>query len=447
MKGTDIYSVKNLIFILNDNPIDPLGIMYLIGNTKANFKVIFVKDENDNRLNINYSDVDYIGFSTITGSHLLHNKIAEKIKSKNPKIIAIMGGPHPTFFPKEALELDYIDYICIGEGIPALNNFLNNIPTKNIINDISQYNGLDDFYDINKLKINRDIIYSVDNRDKNYIRNFIGSMFCQFSCSYCHSKSHHDLYKNQGIKRVIYKQPKVFVKEIEKCIKKFETKFLYFQDDTFIVDKQWFIKVTNLVKELNLPYHCHIRCNLVDEDVVKQLKDTGCYSVTFAVENADYNYRKKYLNRIMTNEQILNCSSLLHKYDIKFRIENMVGLPLLSLEENIDTARLNSKCKPTIGWASLFQPFPNTKLGTFCINSGLWNGDINSINPSFFDTSSIKIDNKIEVERLQKLFSFAVNNKFILFLLPLLVRLPLDNLYKKLYNKFKNKKYDELYKF
>ncbi len=75
--------MKNFLFVLNDNPIDPLGVMYLIGNTKANFKVIFIKDENDKRLNIDYSDIDYIGFSTITGSHLLHNKISKIIKENN----------------------------------------------------------------------------------------------------------------------------------------------------------------------------------------------------------------------------------------------------------------------------------------------------------------------------------------------------------------------------
>ena len=29
--------MKNVLMILNDNPIDPLGVMYLIGNVKANF--------------------------------------------------------------------------------------------------------------------------------------------------------------------------------------------------------------------------------------------------------------------------------------------------------------------------------------------------------------------------------------------------------------------------
>jgi radical SAM superfamily enzyme YgiQ (UPF0313 family) len=438
---------KNFLFILNDNPIDPLGIMYLIGSTKANFDVVFVKDEKDERLNIDYKKYDYVGFSTITGSHLLHSEIAMDIQYKNPHIITIMGGPHPTFFPKEALELAGIDYICVGDGIPALNNFLHGKETKNIINDFDEYNGeFDHFVDVNKMIINREKIYNVDNRKDNKIRNFMGMWGCVFNCSYCGAKSYFDLYKYQGMPRLRFKSPVKFVNEIKKCVSDFDTKFLYFQDDTFIVNKEWFNKVTALVKKnVDLPYHCHVRCNLVTEDIIKQLKDTGCKSVTFAIENGDIEYRKKYLNRMMSNEQILNAADLLHKYDIKFRIENMVGLPLNSLQDNIETMKLNYKCKPTIGWASLFQPFPNTKLGNFCKSSGLWDGNINTINPSFFDTSPLEIENRKEVERLQKLFSLAVGNKIIYFLIPLLIRLPLDNIFKKIYLKYKNKKYDELY--
>jgi len=123
----------------------------------------------------------------------------------------------------------------------------------------------------------------------------------------------------------------------------------------------------------------------------------------------------------------------------------MVGLPDNTLQDNINTMKLNHACKPTIGWASLFQPFPNTQLGDICKKNGLWDGDIDSINASFFDTSCLNISNRKEVERLQKIFSLAVDNKLICWLTPLLVRLPLDAWYKKLYTKFKMNKYDSLY--
>jgi len=188
--------VKNILLILNDNPIDPLGVMYLIGNVTANFEVIFVKNQYDKRLeNINYNKYDIVGFSTITGNHLVHNEIAKLVKNINPSILTLMGGPHPTFFPKESLQLSHIDYICIGEGTIALQRFLNNEKTHNIINDYSQYSGiLDPSHDVNELKINREIIYKVDNRGKNVIKNFMGTFGCPYNCTYCFNFSYDKLY-------------------------------------------------------------------------------------------------------------------------------------------------------------------------------------------------------------------------------------------------------------
>lgn len=437
--------MKNILLVCNDNPIDPLGLMYLIGNTEANFDIIFIKDEFDKRITEkNPNDYDIVGFSTITGSHKIHNKVAEYFKT-NPKLVTIMGGPHPTFFPTEALQLSHIDYICVGEGVVAFNKFVKDIKTNNIINHISQYTtNLEPQADIDTLKIDRRLIYSKDKRSLNPIRNAMGTFGCPFNCSYCFNQSYSKLYGEK--KRIRYISPEVFVEDLVDCKNKFLTKFIYIQDDTFIINNKWFTKTTNLIKEkVNLPYHAHIRCDLTTEDIVKQLKNTGCKSVTFAIESADINYRKNILNRQMTNEQILNTANLLHKYGIDFRIENMVGMPGTTIKDDLNTLKLNAQCRPTIGWASLFQPYPNTKLGELSKELNLWTGNIDTINSSFFDTSALSLLNKKEVERLQKLFSLGVKFKAIKYLINILIKLPLDNLYKIMYTSFKVKSYSQLY--
>jgi len=442
--------MKKILLILNDNPIDPLGAMYLIGNVNANFDVTFIKDQYDKRLDsINIFKYDILGFSTITGSHLMHNEIAKRFKNKNSNILTLMGGPHPTFFPKKALELSHIDYICIGEGTIALDKFVKGEKTNNIINTYKKYTGiLDPVQDINKMKIERDIIYKIDNRGKNTIKNFMGTFGCPYNCTYCFNYAYHNIYKHQNIKRVRYVNPRILIDDMKYCTQNYLTKFIYIQDDIFIMNKKWFIEVSNLIKkEINLPYHCHVRVDIITEEIIQQLKKTNCKSVTFSIENGSEEYRKKYLNRRMTNQKILETAKLLHKYNIEFRIENMVGLPFNTLKDNLATLEINYKCHPTIGWASLFQPFTNTVLSDLIIKKGLWSGNIDDINSGFFDKSPLKIKNKIQIERLQKIFSIAVDNKMIKLLTPLLIYLPLDNFYKNLYIKFKEKKYDKLYSF
>ena len=218
------------------------------------------------------------------------------------------------------------------------------------------------------------------------------------------------------------------------------------QDDTFIVNRQWFETIVRRIKkDIQIPYHCHVRCDLMNEDVAKLLKETGCRSVTFAAESGNQEYREKYLNRRMSNEQIIYTASLLHKYGIKFRIENMVGLPKSSLAHDFQTLALNVACKPTIGWASLYQPYPNTQLGKLCESEGIWSGDTASINPSFFDTSPLNIPDKKKIENLQKIFSLLVRYPFLIPIAKLTLKYKFGDSLNWIYKHIKQSEYQELY--
>lgn len=439
---------KRVLFVLNDNMIDPLGVMYLMSNCDAIYDILFVNRDNLVRKirKVNPRDYDIVAFSTITGTHIFHDYIAGYFKRLNSEIISIMGGPHPTFFPRQSISLYNIDYICIGQGIIAFDKFLKGIPTPNIIdkNTVFNYDMLQPLVDINQIKDpQRSTVYFKDDRLTNTIRNFMGSFGCPYNCSYCFNQSYRNIYK--GGKRVRFKQPNKFLRQMGDRASRFKTDLVYIQDDTFIINKQWFHKVSNgIYTHTGAQYHCHIRCDITTQQTIRQLKDTGCKSVTFAIQNADYNYRSMYLNRKMKNQKILQISKLLNKYKILFRIQNMVRLPFSSLKEDIDTLKLNRRCKPTIRWASLYQPYPNTTLGNMCKQAQIWNGQIDGINSSFFDKTALKIQDKQKRQRLQKIFSLAVKYRLIRMVLKVLISLDLS-IYDKLYLKFKNKMYKKLY--
>ena len=441
--------MKKFLFLLNDNQIDPLGVMYLIGNTpNVFFNVEFINEQTiDKAKSINWKDYDYVGFSTITGSHKFHNELAGIVKKFHPTCCTIMGGPHPTFFHKECSMLKNIDYICVGEGINALPAWLNSITGTNIIKNggtLTHVSPAVEFNNINNP--DRSILYNYSEaRKNNTIRNFMGIFGCPFNCSYCFNESWSKLYKETP--RLRFKDPDKYIDEIKDCVSKYKTTLIYFQEDTFIVNKNWFNTVVDkLASEVKLPYHCHIRCDCMTEEVAKKLSETNCLSVTFAIENGSYEYRKSMLNRKITDEQILQTANWLHKYGIKFRIENMVCLPNQDFVDDLRTLELNAKCNPTIGWASIFQPFPNTKLGKFALSTGEWDGNIDGICSGFFDKSPMKIKNRFFRQRLQKIFSLACKNTFVRKHIYLFLLLPFGIIYKYIYETYKKNKYKELFK-
>jgi radical SAM superfamily enzyme YgiQ (UPF0313 family) len=183
-----------------------------------------------------------------------------------------------------------------------------------------------------------------------------------------------------------------------------------------------------------------VRLDLLDEEIVKRLKEAGCFCVRCALECGNDEVRNKLLKRKMSKQQIINGTSLLRKYDIKFVLQNMLCLPNTDIKIDLETLALNIKCRPTLGWASIFQPYPGTELGNLFpkINP-------DNINPSFYDDSPIEISDKQLRVRLQKLFGIVVRYPYLKYLLPILLRLPLDNFYKKIWE-WNNKTSDkELY--
>jgi anaerobic magnesium-protoporphyrin IX monomethyl ester cyclase len=438
-----------VLFVLNESTVEPLGPMYLAANCEAECDAVFVSKLAAPMLQaLGAKRYDAVAFSTITGSHLWHNELAGMaVSAVEYPLAVIMGGPHPTFFPAEALALSNIDYICVGEGISAFARFVNGKPSLNIHSkkSLSGFKTLEPLVDLATVKPpNRDWIYKYLTKANNPIKNFMGSFGCPFHCTYCFNDQYAKLYPNEKVVR--YFAPEEVTEQMVLVKRRYPFKLAYIQDDTFIINKSWFFDVTDLMKRyVNVPYHCHIRCDLLTEDIVWQLRATGCRSVTFAVEHWSDVYRRLYLNRSMRTEKIVECVNRLHNAGIIFRIENMIGLPDSGFLDSVKTLRLNRLLRPTVAWASLYQPYPNTPLAKIAENGGQWNGDIDSICNSFFDKSPLNMPFKYAIENLQKLFSFGGKGLWHYWVAIILSWLPFGKWYSKIYRNVKKKGYKKLY--
>jgi hypothetical protein len=204
------------------------------------------------------------------------------------------------------------------------------------------------------------------------------------------------------------------MEEIKEVLTAYPVSFVYFQDDTFILNKKWLRKFLPIYRDWTLayPFHCHVRANLVNDDIASMLKEAGCYSVHLAIESGDPVTRAVILGRNMTNEVILRAVKCLKDHGIKVMTQNMLGLPFTTLDDDIKTLKLNQRCKPTYAWASIFQPYPRTKLGEAAKDAGLYTGDFSDLGNSFFDKSPLKIPHAKEIAALQKLFAVAVDMNF-----------------------------------
>ena len=60
---------------------------------------------------------DIIGYSMMTGSQHYYLKLNRRIKEalNGNRVMSVVGGPHPTFFP-DIVNEDSVDGVCVGEG-------------------------------------------------------------------------------------------------------------------------------------------------------------------------------------------------------------------------------------------------------------------------------------------------------------------------------------------
>ena len=115
--------------------------------------------------------------------------------------------------------------------------------------------------------------------------------------------------------------------------------------------------------------------SLLDEDVVRKLKEANCYLVDVGIESGDEQLRREVLWRKMSDELIIDSFSWFRKYKITTLTFNIVGLPFEDLKKSLKTIKLNARIKPSKMVVSIFYPFPSTKLTDMAREAGFLTDD------------------------------------------------------------------------
>lgn len=432
------------LFVTDDFIVEPLGIMWLSSYLKEAGHEVDIVKTNDGLKNI--AKPDMLCYSVTTGKHTYYRDLNLQLqKDRGWHVPAVFGGPHPTFFPAYAHEPG-VNALVRGEGFDAIVDLANafenggdlsvipNVTYNELINPVRPLKDKS-----NILHPDRELIYKYPENYHNPIKNVMCSFGCPYSCSYCYNVGYRQLYHRNTLQ---IRSVDSVISEIE-GLRKYPLKLLFFNDDIFPLYKpDWLWQFCDEYKKIGILFHIQIRIELLTEESLKQLKDVGLHGVTFAIESGNQELRNSVLKRYMTDDTIVRGADLLHKYGVKIRTENMLGIPCETWDTAMETLDLNIKCSPTLAWASLYQPYPGTELGDQCFREGTFDGNLDSIAGSFFDTYKLNVPDATRFDRLQKLFSLVVEYPQLRRWVGILSSVPLDRLYRRIYKKFKQYNYD-----
>ncbi len=387
------------------------GTAYLCSAVKSRGHefVLFLNSDIKKILNkISQEKPDLIGFSCMSTVYNDVLRITKVIK-KRFKTPIIIGGAHATFFP-DIIKEKSIDMICRGEGELAIMELLDAIQDKRSCETIKNI-WLKSGDKIIKNEL-RPLVDPLDDlplidwscyKGSEILKNSPPTVFiirgCPYSCTYCFNEATRNLYHGKG-KYVRHFSVERSIREIEEAIKWFSNDPVVFTSDSFGTDIKWMEVLFKRYDELtDRPFVLLLRPELASDDCIRILAKHNCYSVAIGVESGSERVRRDILNRNYSNEYLIDVAKRLHKFKIKFRTYNMIGLPTETEKELWDTIDINIKMKADFPKAQIYLPLPDTKIVDIAKETGYLDHDFSfeSIPPSIYQRTVLK---KVDKNRI-----------------------------------------------
>lgn len=384
----NILLIRPFVYSTNMSAIPPLGIMYIASSLRHwSKKEIYIEildmrlkkmDPADLKKKINEKKWDIVGLSTLSYEANRMHSIAEFIKSQDKEILVIAGGPYATMNAEDILKDTNIDITVFGEGertffelVEAYDSGikdLTDIPgiafRKNdeiLINSSrAAIEDLDELpfpaWDLVDLKEYSKMTTFNGIREEDISAPIVTSRACPYQCIYCH-RMFGRKWRARSSRNVI--------KEIKLLYDTYAVRELHIVDDIFNLNKKRVIEICDgIIKngiKVKMAFPNGLRADIMDEEIIKKLKEAGTYMITYAVETVSERLQKM-LKKNLDLEKLKKTIDLTDKYKMLIRGFFMLGFPTETLREIKQTVDFAVKSKLTHAFFFTVIPFEGTEL-------------------------------------------------------------------------------------
>ena len=336
------------------------------------------------------ADTDIVCITCYTPELQEVESLASEIKKNRSDIKIVVGGVHPTFFPKHFIyENSNFDFVVLGEGEVTLCELV-----KAIRSDSHNYASVEGiaYFDKrakitveNKRRVlaeNLDEISFPDYEDLDMdfyttaspyaIRGVFSKSFyvlssrgCPSSCTFCVSKKLREFYA--GEKFVRLRTPESLYQEVKKLRDKYKIDSFYFIDDLFTLKKDNVQQFCHLMIDDKLPliWGCSSKVNTVDYEMLKVMADAGCVQIDFGVEKGT-DKELKQLKKGIAVKQIEQTFSYCRELGIRTFANMLVNTPdeqEVDLKSSMDFIE---RLQPNIVSFNVFAPYPGCEIFDEC---------------------------------------------------------------------------------
>ena len=361
---------------------EPLGLAYLAAVARnAGYEVEIIDAPIQNHTpesiarKVRDEKIQLVGITMLTPMYSRVKTTVQSIKSESADTVIVLGGAHPTALPEETLLDIENDIVVIGEGE---NTFVELLQTVDKGTDLPKVKGicyreagranrtehrefeknLDKFPVPARDLLPMDKYFMTATRIKGsgYCGTVIAARGCPFKCAYC-SHPFGRTFRAHSPERIIT--------EIEELVSKYNANEINIEADTLTIKKSFILLLCDaLIKSglsKRISWTCESRADVLDEEMLRRMKEAGCWQVSVGVESGVDRLLKE-IDKGETTAQIEEKIGLIHKVGITARNFFMLGLPTETHLDSLKTIEFAKKLNSDWAQFTVITPYPGTPL-------------------------------------------------------------------------------------
>ncbi|MBU1127073.1 B12-binding domain-containing radical SAM protein [Patescibacteria group bacterium] len=336
----------------------------------------------------------YVGITATTLSIYSAGKLAGLIKKISPETIIIIGGCHVTALPEDTMKkFPSFDIGVLGEGEITIVNVLKALEQKK---NLRKVKGI--IFRKNKKLVKtmpQEILRDLDklplpawdllpnlistyrpaafNCQKLPSVSLITSRGCTGKCVFCSRAVAGIFWRGYSAKYIILM--------IKKLIRDYGIREVKIFDDNFVVSKERVREFCRLIKKerLNLSWSCSARIDLVNFEILKTMKDAGCWQIFYGIESGSQKVLDV-LGKGIKLKEIERTVNFTNKAGIKVVGSFMVGNPCESLSTIRKTIDFAKRLPLNDFQMSIFTPLPGSEIYDTAGKYGVFDKDWRKMN-------------------------------------------------------------------
>ncbi|MDO8603583.1 MAG: radical SAM protein [Candidatus Omnitrophota bacterium] len=332
---------------------------------------------------------DYIGIITFTICMHTIARLHEMLKAVIPDVKIILGGPHINACPEETFKrYPMFEAGVLHEGEYTLPELIECYEKGGNLKDIKGIVFKDERGDIT-YTAPRPLIKNLDTLPMprwdllphlpDYYRPsimtyralpavaIVTSRGCPNRCTFCDRSVFGRVWRAHSVGTIL--------SWVDHLVSKYGIKDINFQDDHFMVNKKRVIEICDGIKQKHpdLLWSTIGRADSVSADVVKIMKEAGCWQIALGIESGSQKILD-ILKKDVTVEQIENAVKTAKQFGITVKGLFMAGCPNETEETLRETHEFIKKIDLDYISMSAFTPIPNTDIYKEWHKYGRWEG-------------------------------------------------------------------------